>query len=118
MNVYSVIDWPASLNILSGNETLARDLLGLLLNELQGMKPQITALVETKQLNSLGDLIHKLRGGSAYCGVPQLQQSCLALETAIKAKQSWEIIVPLSSTVIKDIDAVILEAPKYLSVSV
>jgi hypothetical protein len=37
MSVYSVIDWPASLNILSGNETLARDLLGLLLNELQGM---------------------------------------------------------------------------------
>lgn len=80
------LDWAAGIELAGGNAELAYDLLHMLLAE----APQLLAQLEqTAQANSdlqaLWDDAHKLRGATAYCGVPALRAMSAALEQAIKS---------------------------------
>ena len=109
-----IIDWNASVTLLGGNATLAKDMLTLLFNELTNIKPRVHELLDTQQFDKLATLSHKLRGGSSYCSVTRLQHSCNALENAIKASTSHDVIANLAKDLLTQIEAVLTAAPPYL----
>lgn len=111
------IEWEASVSLLDGNITLAKDMLKLLYNELTNIKPKIHQLLAEKQSDKLITLLHTLRGGGAYCGVSQLQNSCSAVENALKANTDQDELAPLINALFVQIDAVIAAAPTYLDIN-
>ncbi len=88
------IDWDLALEKVKGNEALARDMLQMLVASFAEITPQIEAAATGNECAELLDVIHKLRGGAAYCGVPQLQASCAGLEQGLRAGLSCSAFEP------------------------
>ena len=79
--------------ILSENtyEELAKELLGMLLNELPQLREMLAHAIQHSQMDAIWDHAHKIHGSTAYCGVPALRESFKTLESLIK-EQNLEAI--------------------------
>ncbi|MDO8954711.1 MAG: response regulator [Gammaproteobacteria bacterium] len=86
-----LIDLKLGKNLAGGNESLAKEMLELLLNSL----PQELALMEEayakKDWQALLAYAHKLHGATCYCGTPALKGKTKALEQALKQQQYEDI---------------------------
>ncbi len=86
-----IFDAAIALELAGGSEKLARDLFGMLLDELADHRRTIEAAF--KQVNSrdgdgtlepLLDPVHRLHGATLYLGVPALRQAVKAFESQLK----------------------------------
>lgn len=77
------INFNKMLSVLGNNETLAKEMLAIMVNNLP------TDAEEFKKFHSQGnwkmikDMTHKLRGSASYCGTERLKQACANLENNI-----------------------------------
>lgn len=79
---HPVHDPVLSLQRAGGNPQLARDMLDMLIRDAQKALEQIT---ETSMGDeALLELVHRIHGGSRYCGTPRLNTRSQALEAALK----------------------------------
>jgi len=69
------VDLQTSLKLSNYNNNLAKDMLSMLFDMLQDCQQTIPELAKTGDMEVLAQIIHKIHGGSCYCGVPRLQQS-------------------------------------------
>ena len=79
------LDWSAAIELAGGSETLANDLLRMLLEEAPQLLERLDGQLASEDPRQLWDDAHKLHGSTAYCGVPALRSASAALERAIKA---------------------------------
>ena len=76
--------------------------------------PMIEASAAGTECADLLDTIHKLRGGAAYCGVPQLQASCAGLEQGLRSGLSCSAFEPELLELLDIMAAVKEESAKWL----
>lgn len=79
-----IIDREASLKLAGNNQALADDLLALLIKNLPADLATIQAAYTAHNEAELKKLLHKLRGGVAYCGLPRLKSILMSTEASIK----------------------------------
>ena len=79
-----IFDENTALEKAGGNAVLMRELLAMLVNELPASVAALEQALQQEGKDTLWDLAHKLKGSTAYCGVPALQEAATALEQAIK----------------------------------
>lgn len=108
------IDWNLALEKVKGNEALARDMLQMLVASFDEIVPMIEASAAGTECADLLDTIHKLRGGAAYCGVPQLQSSCAGLEQGLRSGLSCSAFEPELLELLDIMAAVKEESAKWL----
>jgi len=85
------LDWPLALQRANNNESLARELLGMLLNELPEQVLILKQAAQSNDIEALKSITHKIHGACCYCGVPQLHSCVSKLETALKSEQNqWQ----------------------------
>lgn len=90
-SIKKTVDIEASLKYSHQNNELARDLLLLLIKSIKSEKNKAINFYRNNEWEALGDLAHKLNGGSCYCGVPDLQEKTKAMEHAVNTKNYSEI---------------------------
>ncbi len=78
------IDIPLAIEQAGGSPELARDLFGMLLNDLPDLHQQVVQAHATGDAQALWDPVHKLHGATAYCGVPALREAARGVEDAIR----------------------------------
>jgi two-component system sensor histidine kinase BarA len=83
-----MLDIPHAIEQAGGNPELARELFTMLLQELPVLKTKLNQAFNNADNESLWNLAHKIHGSTSYCGVPQLQQATIELETTIKTQAS------------------------------
>ncbi|MDH5181785.1 MAG: Hpt domain-containing protein [Gammaproteobacteria bacterium] len=69
-----------------GDPALAAELFTMLIKELPDLSEQLTRAHREMNFQTMWDHAHKIRGSTAYCGVPALQSTATALEDIIKQK--------------------------------
>ncbi len=83
-----IFDAAIALKQAAGNEELARDLFGMLLDELtehrQAIEAAFNQVNPESSLEPLWNPVHKLHGATLYLGVPALRQAVKAFEDQIK----------------------------------
>ncbi len=89
--IKKTVDIEESLKYSHQNNELARDLLLLLIKSIKSEKNKAINLYRNNEWEALGELAHKLNGGSCYCGVPALQEKTKAMEKAVNTKNYSEI---------------------------
>ena len=67
-----VLDKNKALQIVSGNEALAEELLAMLVKELPGYKDSMQKELDNGNKEELRKIVHKLHGGLRYVGAPAL----------------------------------------------
>ncbi|MGO4998051.1 two-component sensor histidine kinase BarA [Oceanisphaera sp. W20_SRM_FM3] len=89
------IDWPLALKQVGNKPKLAQEMLSLLLQTFDEFEPLLNAALSGElDEEQFYPYLHKLHGGTAYCGVPQLQALVAELEGALLAKQSLDELEP------------------------
>ncbi len=81
----SLFDKELALSQAGGNAELAKELFEMLLKELPKQQEIMNKAHAEKDKQVFLDATHKIHGGTAYCGVPDLKNACKLLEDEIKA---------------------------------
>lgn len=100
--VFEIYNRQESIELAGGNETLADELLPMLINDLSTQRKKLLKAHDANNLAELKILIHKLHGGTRYCGVPALRHAASTLENIIDSQQTTRI----DSAVQQVIDAI------------
>ncbi|MCW8934023.1 MAG: ATP-binding protein [Gammaproteobacteria bacterium] len=91
------------VDLAGGNEQLANELLPMLISELPAHRKNLLKAKEENITEDLKKHIHKLHGGTKYCGVPDLLASSANFENIIDLKEYDKIDAGLER-VINSID--------------
>ena len=82
--IKKVVDVKQSLIFSRNNYDLAKELLSMLIALIKEDRIKIEALFNDNKWQELGSLVHKINGGSCYCGVPELQRQTQLLDRALE----------------------------------
>jgi len=105
-SINEIFNAKLGIELAGGNEQLANELFPMLISELPTHREN---LLLAKQENNTDDLkrhIHKLHGGTKYCGVPDLLESSANFENIIDLKEHDKIDAGLDR-VIASIDSLL-----------
>ncbi|MDY0205732.1 MAG: ATP-binding protein [Pseudomonas sp.] len=80
-----VIDLQEGRILSNGKESLAHELLNLLVESLPSDRLYLQQARDKNDRNALLERIHRLHGATQYCGVPQLRAICKTCEVLIKS---------------------------------
>ncbi len=108
------IDWELAFEKVKGHEALAKEMLQMLVASFADIKPLLEAVTNGAECAGLLDAVHKLRGGAAYCGVPQLQDRCADIEQGLRAGIHCHVFEPEVLELLDIMDAVEQESGKWL----
>ncbi len=86
-----IFDWQESVQLAAGNEQLADELFSMLVNELPAHLERLQQAHQMDDKAVMKKAIHKLHGGSKYCGVPELRQASADFEYVIDHQQYEKI---------------------------
>jgi two-component system sensor histidine kinase BarA len=111
----TVVDYAEAIDKAGGNTELAKELFGMLLQELPSLRDQLQAAMEQENLQAIWDHAHKIHGSTAYCGVPVLRQAAGAMETAIKTQQ-MDAIRDRFTTLDEAVQQLLNQGPTHLTV--
>lgn len=81
------VDIQLCLKLANNKPALARDMLTMLLANLEAEKAQIVQTLASGNYRQLGELIHRLYGSCCYCGVPKLKHISGLLDKLFQAKE-------------------------------
>lgn len=110
-----LIDWSLALRQAAGKEELAREMLTMLLASFDDTAPCIEQALEGEAApEALMQRLHKLHGGSAYCGVPALQRLLAQLEQLLRDGVDPSELEPELLELQDAMAQVQQEAPRYL----
>ena len=69
-----LVDLQLSLSLAKNKADLAKDMLEMMYNDLEEAREKLIPLAESKAFVELQEMVHKIHGGSCYCGIPKLKQ--------------------------------------------
>lgn len=98
-----IFDIQESIELAGGNEDLANELFPMLINELPVYRENLLLASEEDNIDDLKKHIHKLHGGTKYCGVPALRNAAANFEDMVDLKELDSFASGLEA-VIKSID--------------
>ena len=90
-NKLAIFDRTESIELAGGNESLADELLPMLIKDLGKLKEGLIVSLQKNDLDSLKVHIHKLHGGTKYCGVPELRNAAANFENILDQKQDSDL---------------------------
>jgi two-component system sensor histidine kinase BarA len=110
----SVVDYTEAIDKAGGNTELAKELFGMLLQELPQLREKLHNAIEQEDLQAIWNHAHKIYGSTAYCGVPLLRQAASVMETTVRAKELGEIRMEFEKLDVA-IQQVLQQGPALLS---
>lgn len=108
-NQEPAIDWSLSIQKMSGNQSLAKDFLLQLVNELRENRTEFISLYKQQDRVALQKASHKLHGACCFAGVTRLQRQVSALEKQLSQVDHVEQVQAIFTKFIEELDAVIHE---------
>jgi len=95
----AIFDRNEAIELAGGNETLADELFPMLVKDLEKLKEGLIFALEKNDLDTLKVHIHKLHGGTKYCGVPELRNAAANFEHIIDEKQTNNLTDDLTKVI-------------------
>lgn len=93
----SPVDIALCLRLANNKPALARDMLVMLLKNLDAERNDINQAFERKDFENMEALVHKLYGSCCYCGVPRLKKISSLLDKILQHQQYDQLAAPVST---------------------
>ncbi|MBX2857414.1 MAG: response regulator [Cellvibrionaceae bacterium] len=68
-----LVDLQLSLALAKNKADLAKEMLEMMFKDLQQARDQLVPLAEERAFTELQEIVHKIHGGSCYCGIVELK---------------------------------------------
>ena len=91
------VDIALSLRLANNKPALARDMLVMLLKNLDAERNEINQAYEGKDFEQMEVLVHKLYGSCCYCGVPRLKKISSLLDKILQHQQYDQLAAPVTT---------------------
>ena len=91
MTQETAINLPAAIQLCGGKESIAREIIQMLINELPQQAQDLHAALGQQNWHDMDYISHKLAGSAAYCGMELLKKYARTLNTAIRQQQWAEV---------------------------
>jgi two-component system sensor histidine kinase BarA len=112
--IFSLTD---ARRLANGNEVLAIELFNMLIKELPDHRDNIRQALDSKDMQMLREVTHKLNGASRCCGTPALRYTANSLELSIDKNEDDKIELK-SGELLTEIDRLLAyELPEELRTS-
>lgn len=85
------IDWGLSLELASQKADLAKELLGMLVKDLEPTLKVILDIHDQGNVSQLRDELHRLYGATCYCGVPKLKRITERVQSAARREDTEQL---------------------------
>ncbi|CNH15578.1 hybrid sensory histidine kinase BarA [Yersinia aldovae] len=109
------IDWPLAVRQAANKETLAKDLLIMLLEFMPQVTLRVDAILAGADDEDILNLIHKFHGSCACSGVPRLRQLCLTIEQQLRKQTDLQDLQPEWLELMDEMDNVRCAAKIYVA---
>ena len=96
---HEIFDKQQGIELAGGNEQLAEELFPMLISELPVHRENLLIAQKSGDLEDFKKFIHKLHGGTKYCGVPALRNAAADFENIIDLKQLDKVESGLSDVI-------------------
>jgi two-component system sensor histidine kinase BarA len=83
----TIVDYREAIEKAGGNTELAKELFGMLLEELPKLREKLQNAIAQDDLQAIWNHAHKIYGSTAYCGVPVLRQAASTMEMTVRSKE-------------------------------
>ena len=83
-----IIDWDELNTQYANEQDLIKEIVDSFIDELPAEKKALLTAYAQQDINQLRDILHKLKGGIAYCPTPRLEFALKQLQAAIKKELS------------------------------
>lgn len=80
-----VIDLKLGAELVGGNRELAKNAIAMLVDSLASDIESLEKFCHSHDLEAAQAILHKVKGGVSYCGVPRLKEACVRLDTYLKS---------------------------------
>lgn len=100
------VDITACIKLAGNKPALAKDMLSMLIENLENDSKHIARALEEKDYDELLNHVHKLHGATCYTGVPRLKTVTYDYETAIKQK-SFNTLAIQQQQLEKEVSAIL-----------
>lgn len=110
-----LLDIEYALDRANGNAGLAKDLFSMLLQELPERQRRLQTSLANNDLTDIREIVHKLYGATAYCGVPQLRAATEIVEFNFKAQKLDNLSQEISD-ILQAIDALLADGANLLAI--
>lgn len=101
-----VFDEALALKRCGGRVAVACEMHDMLRRQLIQEIPLIRELSQAESREELLEIVHKLHGGTRYCGVPRLEKIAGTVEAALKQEPSQDVILALIHQLLAHADEV------------
>ena len=109
-------DWPLALQQSAGKEDLAKEMLGMLLDDFAVISSAANkAIIGEIDNVHFAQIIHKFHGGCSYSGVPKLKKIAGLIEKELKQGISPELLEPELLELLDELENVQQAAQAYLT---
>lgn len=115
MILMSLFDKDLALKQAGDNLELAKELLEMLINDLPDSQQVINQAHSNHDKDAFWNAVHKVHGGTAYCGVPDLKLACKSLEDEIKIAYPSEAADSACNILNEEINRLLENAQKLLA---
>jgi len=109
-----VVNYIEAIEKAGGNPELAKDLFGMLLQELPLLRERLEHAIARADMQAIRDHAHKIYGSTAYCSVPQLHQAAGDMETAANTREISAIRAQFI-TLTAAIEELLTQGPMHLA---
>jgi two-component system, OmpR family, aerobic respiration control sensor histidine kinase ArcB len=100
-----LFDREKGLQQMGGNAALLDELIAMLIEAIPDDLQQLETAHKSQNWKEIQELVHRLKGGAAYCGVTRLQEACSHLESYLRSHPREELTEALYQQVIREMQA-------------
>ncbi|MEI6896228.1 MAG: two-component sensor histidine kinase BarA [Psychromonas sp.] len=116
INNHLSFDWHLALKQSMGKETLAKEMVTLLINDFTKIEEQANKAINGEIDNiHLTKIIHKFHGGCSYSGVPKLKKITAFIERQLNQGMDPKLLEPELLELVDELKNVQREASTYLT---
>lgn len=106
MDSQAVIDLDQAEAIIGCDKQAALELIGRLVQDFPEEQAELVEAYQHNDLTTVRHILHRLKGGASYCGVPQLKAAINFLHDQVKDEVELSDLEPAFLRVYRELDAV------------
>lgn len=108
-----IIDLEQGAKLVGNDITFAKEAIRMLVDSFSEEVPLLENACKNLDLDKAESILHKLRGGISYCGVPRLRQACILFDDYLISGET-ELITEFYNVLLQEFNLLKMEAAKHL----
>jgi two-component system aerobic respiration control sensor histidine kinase ArcB len=86
-----IVDLKLGAHLIGGDEKIAKEAIVMMVESFPDELIKLETAYRTSNWKDIEMIVHKLRGGTSYCGTPRLKEACVRLDDYLQSGQTAAI---------------------------